>query len=306
MSKTDTKGAAAAAVPENGFRTRWDDAKALPLGRASMLHFQPVEGTVLDLDSLDALVWSDHDALWTWLRGLGGGSRGIVLEGLNLRRRDKQHVVSPGRCIIPVQGSGRLVMAELRESFNVRMDYGVLVLRAIPREVRQRGARAASEVIELAPLVLQLDELEPTDLPLEFNRQEQGRVDAYRDLRRLDPPHSSRVDRHVKAYRELIGLIWAGGTEGEAASGQAVINIPMSSRVRATAVMEAAAAQLRAAPSTSSARYRLHDTIKEVLSTMDDFSEDRNASRRLLNELAELGCDQTQARTLAGVEGDVD
>ncbi len=289
-------------TPTDGLRSRWGEPAATPLGRASQLHFNPVEGTVLDLGSLDSLSWSDHDALWALQLGLDGVTRGLILEGIQLVRRGKQHVLSAGRCVIPLQGTGRLVLAELREPLDVRMDYGALVLRAREREVRWSGARAAAGTVELSVLVVPFEDVLPEDLPVEFNREEHGRVDAYRDLRRLDPPSRPRVQRHVEAYRAMTGLVWAGGTEGEATTGQAVINLPMQSRVRATAALEAACCNLLAAPTTSSTRIRIHDTVKDVFATLEDYSEDRQASRRLLNELAELRCDQVQARGLAGVE----
>lgn len=297
MSTTQTEA-------NDSLRTRWEGPGILPQGRASRLHFAPVEGTVLDLDSLDSLVWADHDALWTFLRGVEGGpdGRGLILEGLQLRRREHRHFVQPGRCIIPLRGSGRLVLAELREAEFVRMDYGALVLRAEEVEVRTHGARASSSRVVLSAHVVQVEEMEPTDLPVEFNRQEQGRVVAYRDLRRLDSPDAPRVQRHVKRYRELVELVWAGGAEGESTTGQAVINIPMSARVRSTAALEAASARLLSAPSTSLSRLRLYDMVREVFNTMQDFSDNRNASRRLINQLAELDCDQAQARRLTGAE----
>ena len=283
-------------------RSRWREPAATPLGRASQLHFKPVEGTVLDLGSLDSLSWSDHDALWALQIAADGIPRGLILEGIQLVRRDRQHVLSAGRCVIPLQGSGRLVVAELRDPMPIRMDYGALVLRARGREVRWAGARSAAETVDLSAVILPFEEVLPEDLPVELNREEHGRVDAYRDLRRLDPPGRPRVQRHVDAYHAMSALVWAGGTEGEATTGQAVINLPMQSRVRATAALEAACATLLAAPSTSATRIRVHDTVKDVFATLEDYSEDRQASRRLLNELAELRCDHPQARGLAGVE----
>jgi hypothetical protein len=77
----------------------------------------------------------------------------------------------------------------------------------------------------------------------------------------------------------------------------------MSARVQATAALEGAIAVLRGRPSTSAGRIRLHDGIRDVFRTMEDFSGDRVASRRLLNQLADLRCDEPVARELAGVRG---
>lgn len=280
-------------------------ALGVPLARPSARHFAPVEGTVLDLESLQSLAWGDHDGLWTALLAHDGTPRGLVVDGLQLRRRESKHYISPGRCLIPLRHVGRLVHAELREPLAVRMDFGVLVLRATGAEVREHGARASSEIVSLEAVVVPFAEVEVTDLPLEYNRDEQGRVDSYRDLRRLDRPDQPRVERHVLTYRKLVGLVWASGGDGEATTGQAVVNLSMGARVQATAALEAAVAVLKARPSTSAARIRLHDGVKEVFRTMEDHSADRVASRRLLNELADLACDHSTARDLAGVGGAV-
>ncbi len=286
----------------HSLRTRWEEPTVLPLGRATELHFSPIEGTVLDIASLDSLAWATHDALWSLLVAADGHPRGLVLEGLQLIRRGKVHYISAGRCVLPLEGSARLVVAELREPQRVSMGYGVLVLRASAGEVRARGVRAASQTVTLTAVVVEkVEDVQPTDLPLEYNRPEGGKVDAYRDLRRLDPPEHPRVQHHVQAYGRLLELLWESGNEAEIATEQAIIKLPDDTRMRATAVLESARTTLLATPTTSAVRYRLHDNIKHTFATQRDMSDHREASAKLLNALAELRCDQPEARLLAGV-----
>lgn len=283
-------------------RTRWEEPSVLPLGRATELHFSPIEGTVLDIASLDSLAWATHDALWSLLVCADGQPRALVLEGLQLIRRGKIHHISPGRCVLPLEGSGRLVVAELREPQRVSMAYGVLILRASSTEVRARGVRAASQTVTLQAVILpRVEDVKPSDLPLEFNRAEGGKVDAYRDLRRLDPPDHPRVQHHVQTYGRLLELLWESGDEAEIATEQAIIKLPEVTRVRATSVLESVRTALLAGPSTSAVRYRLHDNVKHTFANQEDRSDHREASAKLLNALAELRCDQPEARQLAGV-----
>jgi hypothetical protein len=290
-------------------QTRWTAPGVEQLGRASELHFAPAEGAVLDLGSLDSLVWADHDSAWLTLASADGLPGGLALEGLDLLRSETDtgvvHFVSPGRCLVPLQGTGRLVLAELRERVRVSMEVGVLVLRGVPKRIRAAGVQAAAQEVELRPVVVgRLKDVEAEDLVLEYNWPDPGQhryIRSYRDLRRLDPPNHDRVQDHLKVYDKMLEEVCKASGEAMATNVQATEDLPPTSAAWIIAALEAAASRLASGPSTSATRIRLHDRVRSVLDRVDDKSRDESKTRSLKKALDQLNCHQDPVRILAGV-----
>ena len=95
--------------------------------------FHPVDGAILDLESLQAISSAENRLLGTWLQGAWPGSSGIVLEGLDLdgewtsegppgtRRPDTRSdtaIVLPGKALVTGR-NGRVYLLRLQEELQI-------------------------------------------------------------------------------------------------------------------------------------------------------------------------------------------
>jgi hypothetical protein len=230
------------AAPAHLSRGSARDAQERLVNDAQTL-FVPTEGSLLDLQSLQAVAEAPERGLKSWLAMSWPDATGLAVQGLELDAppgagvlgavrppsTQGQIVISPGTALLTEPESGRLVLVELREPTSVRL----------PRreELLARGGGALILTVSLTPGLMAVEggaslhaahaTLKPTIgvvprgdmgrphyLPLAVTVE--GGADWATDLRRVRQPDATAMAGLLQHMESLVDLVWKAEPEGRA------------------------------------------------------------------------------------------
>lgn len=257
--------------------------------------FHPVDGAILDLESLRAIASASPIVLGAALKFLAVDS--IIIDGLELegewspigppgtRRpeaRATQAVVTPGVAIVRAE-DGRPFLVELRET--TRVDWpttagpavrGVLVLA-----VRPEAAQSASGLVParqelrceigfVRPEQATAPHLLPIAMPVGNGR------DWITDLSRVFQPEHPAIEILLKRFEQLDLSVWKAEPEGSVWERPVLGRNWSRYQTVAVAAVQAARMALRTSPMTTRDRVRLLTAL---------FDQLNNSVQRAANEL---------------------
>ncbi len=196
--------------------------------------FHPVDGAILDLESLQAISSAENRLLGTWLQGAWPGSSGIVLEGLDLdgewtsegppgtRRPDTRSdtaIVLPGKALVTGR-NGRVYLLRLQEELQIdwptkagSASRGHLAL--VPRiEIAdvKGGITVARERVSAQLGFVKPNQLDDTLLPIASSLN--NSKDWVTDIRRLYQPEHPAVRNLLKQFEKIEVTVWRAEPEG--------------------------------------------------------------------------------------------
>ena len=196
--------------------------------------FHPVDGAILDLESLQAISSAENRLLGTWLQGAWPGSSGLVLEGLDLdgewtsegppgtRRpdtRSEQAIVTPGKALVTGR-NGRVYLLTLKnelqldwptKSGSASRGHLALVPRVEPASVKG-GITVARERVSAHLGFVKPKQLDDTLLPIASSLN--NNKDWVTDLRRLWQPEHPAVRALLKQLEKIEVTVWRAEPEG--------------------------------------------------------------------------------------------
>jgi hypothetical protein len=248
--------------------------------------FRPVEGAVLDLESLQAVADASDRLLETWLGVTWPGVKSLVLEGLEVRgdlsqngppgtvrpdSKSENVVVSPGSAVVTGR-NGRRYLFRVEEPLVAPWPTaagpgvdGVLVL--LPKvEVASLGdsVRAARERIVTVLGFVRPDQADaPFLLPLASSLGN-GR-DWATDLRRTWQPDHPAIMTIAKRFEELERTVWRAEPEGSVWDRQVLGRNWVRYQTVAASALQAAKLSLVSRATTTLDRVRVLDALFEAL-----------------------------------------
>lgn len=229
--------------------------------------FHPVEGAVVDLDSLAAVAALEDLLLGALIRARAPGRPSLVLEGLDLADDGKDQSelsFSPGLALLPREDGERAlvtVVEPLRVPLKAEDQCVALALEAAgPRTLHAGGAATARGALDARVRVLDARALGP------WLRAQRGLMlaayDGQRgrwiwDLDRLCPPDHALVTHWLRHLAEIERQGWS--TREAESAGALVAKDEDYTRIRVVVggAVLATRAALLAAPSASADRLRL-------------------------------------------------
>lgn len=250
---------------------------------ATQILFTPVEGAVLDLQSLSAVADAPERILQSWLAAAWPDATGLVLRGLELdlplsagvlgavrpSATQTQVLVQPGAALVREAETGRLVLVEVPEPVAVRLPRredlqvrggGTLALAAsLSRGVLADEAgtplSSAHGVLKTTlGVVPRAEAARPHLLPLA--QTVDGSQDWATDLRRVRQPDSPQVAALIQYLESLVDMIWKAEAEGRAWDRAIYGKNWVRHQTVACAALEGARASLASRPTTSLDRAR--------------------------------------------------
>ncbi len=246
--------------------------------------FHPVDGAILDLDSLRAIAAANQTMLGAALKFLA--LDGIVLEGLELegewapvgppgtRRpeaRSLEAVVSPGVALVRAE-DGRPFLVELRETTRVEWPTsagpavrGVLVLAVRPEPAASASGLVPArqelrcEIGFVRPEQASARHLLPIAMPVGNGR------DWITDISRVFQPEHPAIEILLKRFEQLDLSVWKAEPEGSVWERPVLGRNWSRYQTVAVAAVQAARMALRTSPMTTRDRVRLLTALFDQL-----------------------------------------
>jgi len=261
--------------------------------------FRPVEGALIDLDSLIAIAAMPDRLLGTWLSSAWPGSTGLILSGLELEgraqgtspndrvlgppgtvalERDSEFaVISPGRAILTTR-DGRRTLVELKEPMRVKWPTadGPAVRLVLALSTKVEPGRLADgpggnvnvareRVIPVVGFVKPEQADAPALLPIAASTGNVGDRAWATDLRRVWQPEHGSVRALVKRLEALERVVWKAEPEGAVWDKQTLGRSWVRYQTVAASALQSARISLLSRATTTLDRVRLLDGLFEQL-----------------------------------------
>lgn len=248
--------------------------------------FRPVEGAVLDLESLQAVADASDRLLETWLGVTWPGASSIVLEGFEVRgdlsqngppgtvrpdSKSENVIVSPGSAVLTGRNGRRYLFRvdeELAAPWPTAAGPGVDgVLVLLPKiEVASLGdsVRAARERIVTVLGFVRPDQADAAFLLPLASSLGNGR-DWATDLRRTWQPDHPAIKTIVKRFEDLERTVWRAEPEGSVWDRQVLGRNWVRYQTVAASALQSAKLSLLTRASTTLDRVRTLDALFEAL-----------------------------------------
>jgi hypothetical protein len=242
--------------------------------------FRPVEGAILDLESLQAISAAENRLMDTLMQSIWPDATGIVLEGLELDgepapvgsgppgtvrpdSRSSSAVVSPGSAMVTSR-RGRRYMLTLTDSLDVDWPTadgpavrGVLALvPQIESGTKDGGLAVAREAVSAKLGFVRPQQLDdPHILPLAVALG--NGKDWVTDVRRIWQPEHAAIQSLLKSIEEVEITVWRAEPEGSVWDRQVLGRNWVRYQTVAAAAVQASRLTLMARPSSTLDRVRL-------------------------------------------------
>lgn len=262
---------------------------------AALNVFRPVEGAVLDLESLQAVADTQDAFLGAWLQSLWPSCSALILEGLEVQgewapqgppgtvrpdSRSDRVVVTPGQAIVTGQDRRRYLVKveeELTCPWPTQAGpavQGVLVL--VPKV--EPAARGGSVVVarEQVSALLGFVKPEQADQPflLPIAQSLGNGRDWATDHRRVLQPEQEGIQTLLKRFQELERTVWKAEPEGSVWDRQVLGRNWVRYQTVASSALQAARVNLQGRTTTTLDRVRVLNALFEQL----HFSVERAAN----------------------------
>lgn len=248
--------------------------------------FRPVEGALLDLESLQAVANTPDLLLETWLRVTWPGATCMVLEGLEINgelaaqgppgtvrpdSKSEEVVVSPGVAVFTARNGRRYLLRldeEMRAPWPNQAGSGVqgaLVLMPKVEAATEGGTVAvARETVSAVLGFVRPEQAEQAFLLPLASSLGNGR-DWATDIRRCWQPDHPVVVTLVKRFESLERTIWRAEPEGSVWDRQVLGRNWVRYQTVAASAVQATKIALQARSSTTLDRVRLLNALFEAL-----------------------------------------
>lgn len=248
--------------------------------------FRPVEGAVLDLESLQAVADVSDQLLSTAMAVMWPGATSIVLEGLEVRGELAQNgppgtvrpdsksehvVISPGTALLTGRNNRRYlyrVEEELSATWPTQAGSGVSGVLVLMPKVEAASAgdsvRAARERISAVLGFVKPEQAEAAFLLPLAASVGNGR-DWSTDHRRVWQPDHAAIKTIIKRFEVLERTVWRAEPEGSVWDRQVLGRNWVRYQTVAASALQAAKMTLQARPSTTLDRVRVLDALFEAL-----------------------------------------
>lgn len=258
-----------------------------PLNAAETV-FRPVEGAIVDLESLRAVAEAPDRLLSAWLEVTWPGASAVVLSGLELQGelssagppgtvrppgRSEEAVLSPGLALLTGR-DGRRLLLRLSEPLRARWPTaagpavdGALVLAADVKPGRLGAGTGASVARESVGAVLGFVKPEAADQPflLPIATAIGNGRDWATDLRRVWQPDHEALRATLKRFEALERTVWRAEPEGSVWDRQVLGRNWVRYQTVAASALQAARLVLISRATTTLDRVRLLDGLFEQL-----------------------------------------
>ncbi len=248
--------------------------------------FHPVEGAVLDLESLQAISGTFQDTVTAWLSVAWPETSGLVLEGLEIvgdwspegppgtkrpEPTSKNVAVSPGRALCTGRNGRRYLVTaenELRAKWPTRSGsavegFLVLVPKVEAQSIEGDVLTARERVSSLLGFAKPEQAAQPFVLPLACSIGN-GR-DWATDLRRVWQPEHEAIRIVLKKFEKLEHVVWTAEPEGGVWDRQVLGRNWVRYQTIAASALQSARLMLTSRASTTLDRVRLLDALYRQL-----------------------------------------
>jgi len=248
--------------------------------------FRPLEGAVLDLESLQAVAQSTDQILDSWLNSVWPGGTGLILDGLEVHgewsasgppgtvrpdSRSEGVVVTPGTALLTAR-NGRRYLFKLDQELKTKWPnqsgpavQGSLVL--VPKvEAASVGGKvkAARERVTAVLGFVRPDQVDaPFLLPL-ASAIGNGR-DWETDVNRLWQPEHTALRSLLKRFESIERTVWRAEPEGSVWDRQVLGRNWVRYQTVAASSIQAAKMQLQGKSTTTLDRIRILNALFEAL-----------------------------------------